>query len=140
MKTPKTPPTARPAWAPTAWIPPVASASVLFVLAVLAVLATGCESARKQDIAPAQIASDPQLAQGRLVFMHTCNQCHPGGAAGLGPAINDKPLPAGMIKMQVRKGLGTMPHFSEHHVSDQELDAVVRYLQALRHQEPLASR
>jgi len=137
MSTWNTTPTTRHTPVPTAWIALAACATVSFVLAAGG---TGCGSARKQDVSPAQFAADPQLAQGRLVFMHQCNQCHPLGAAGLGPGINDKPLPAGMIKMQVRKGLGTMPHFSEQHVSNQELDALVKYLQAVRQQEPLASR
>jgi mono/diheme cytochrome c family protein len=98
----------------------------------------GCGAERKQDLPPQQIAGNPELSRGQLVFMHECNQCHPGGAAGLGPAINDKPLPAGMIKMQVREGLGTMPHFSPQHISDDDLSAVVAYLQARRQQKPLA--
>src|SRR5439155_23589675 len=102
------------------------------------VAAGGCGAERKQDISPQQIAGNPELSRGQLVFMHECNQCHPGGAAGLGPAINDKPLPAGMIKMQVREGLGTMPHFSPQHISDDDLSAVVAYLQARRQQKPLA--
>ena len=98
----------------------------------------GCGAERKQDLPPQQIAGNPELSRGQLVFMHECNQCHPGGAAGLGPAINDKPLPAGMIKMQVREGLGTMPHFSAQHISDDDLVALVAYLQARRQQKPLA--
>jgi len=100
--------------------------------------AGGCGAERKQDLPAQQIAGNPELSRGRLVFMHECNQCHPGGAAGLGPAINDKPLPAGMIKMQVREGLGTMPHFSAQHISDDDLGALVAYLQARRQQKPLA--
>jgi len=35
-------------------------------------------------VSPQQIAANPELSRGQLVFMHECNQCHPGGAAGLG--------------------------------------------------------
>ena len=119
------------AWPVTLTVAGIASAGAL-------IAAGGCGAERKQDLPPQQIAGNPELSRGQLVFMHECNQCHPGGAAGLGPAINDKPLPAGMIKMQVREGLGTMPHFSAQHISDDDLSAVVAYLQARRQQKPLA--
>ena len=119
------------AWPVTLIIAGIASAGAL-------IGAGGCGAERKQDLSPQQIAGNPELSRGQLVFMHECNQCHPGGAVGLGPAINDKPLPAGMIKMQVREGLGTMPHFAPQHISDDDLSAVVAYLQARRQQKPLA--
>lgn len=98
-----------------------------------------CGKARRDEpITRPLVSDDPRIALGHRVFSQHCNQCHPGGAAGLGPAINDKPLPAGMIKMQVREGLGTMPHFSPQHISDDDLSAVVAYLQARRQQKPLA--
>jgi mono/diheme cytochrome c family protein len=71
---------------------------------------------------------------GERVFMAQCQQCHPGGAAGLGPAINNKPLPAFLIRYQVRRGLGAMPEFDEAVISDADLDALVAYLQELRRQ------
>jgi mono/diheme cytochrome c family protein len=77
-------------------------------------------------------SSTPQVAQGKAVFDYHCQQCHPGGDAGLGPGINNKPLPAALIKFQVRNGLGAMPAFSEAEISDVELDALVQYLLELR--------
>jgi mono/diheme cytochrome c family protein len=77
-------------------------------------------------------ASDPQVALGQRVFSANCYQCHPGGAAGAGPAINDKPLPENLIKTQVRAGLGAMPGFGKDRIDDEQLDAVVRYLKELR--------
>jgi cytochrome c5 len=64
--------------------------------------------------------------------MRECHMCHPGGDAGLGPAINNKPLPEPMIKLQVRQGMGAMPDFGEDKISAKELDALVVYLQSLR--------
>ena len=64
--------------------------------------------------------------------MEHCHQCHPGGAGGLGPAINDKPLPKTLIATQVRAGLGAMPAFSAKEISDQDVDAIVAYLKHLR--------
>jgi len=111
------------------------------LLAAAALAGPGCSSARKAEIPESQFQSDSQLTQGRIVFMHNCNQCHVLGGPGLGPAINDKPLPAAAIKTQVRVGAGAMPAFSKEDITDEQLDAAVKYLEALRQQEsPLASR
>jgi mono/diheme cytochrome c family protein len=83
--------------------------------------------------------SDPRLARGRHEFMLNCNQCHPDGAAGLAPSINDKPLPEGLIKVQIREGLGAMPAFKEEHLNDQDVEAIVRYLKYVRDQRHVAS-
>jgi mono/diheme cytochrome c family protein len=64
--------------------------------------------------------------------MQTCNQCHVGGASGLGPGINDKHLPPFFIRFQVRHGLGAMPAFSDRAISDAQLDDVISYLRYLR--------
>jgi mono/diheme cytochrome c family protein len=76
--------------------------------------------------------NDPHVARGQQLFMFNCNQCHPGGSAGLAPGINDKPLPEFLIKTQIRKGMGAMPGFDEQRLSDQDVDAIVTYLKALR--------
>lgn len=64
--------------------------------------------------------------------MKKCKQRHPLGDAGLGPAINNKPLPGFMIKSQVRLGAGAMPSFSKEEINGEELDDLVEYLKALR--------
>jgi mono/diheme cytochrome c family protein len=94
---------------------------------------TNCGSARRSEpINGAARIADPQTNRGRLVFMNRCNRCHPGGEAGLGPAINDKPLPEFLIKTQIRAGLGVMPSFPRSELSDADLDAVIAYLKAIR--------
>lgn len=72
------------------------------------------------------------LAQGEKVYMSYCHMCHPGGTAGLGPAINNKPLPGFLIRYQVRHGIGMMPAFKEDVISDKEMDNLVAYLKELR--------
>jgi mono/diheme cytochrome c family protein len=74
----------------------------------------------------------PRQQTGRLVYMHICNQCHPGGNAGLGPSLNTKPLPSFVIKTQVRMGMGAMPPFDEQQITDNDLTAVVDYLDRIR--------
>lgn len=96
-------------------------------------LPSGCGSARRgEPTAPPLSITSPSLIRGEAVFMKQCHQCHPGGEAGLGPAINNKPLPGWLIRFQVRHGLGAMPAFSEKEISDRELNDVVAYLKALR--------
>lgn len=73
-----------------------------------------------------------KIVMGRKVFMEYCQQCHPHGEAGLGLAINNKPLPGFMIRFQVRNGLGVMPGFDDSVISDEELGQLVAYLKALR--------
>lgn len=97
------------------------------------VLIIGCGPERRDEPFTEPLAQPPgDVAAGERAFASHCFQCHPGGAAGLGPAINDKPLPVTLIKTQVRQGLGVMPAFGEEHISDEELEEIVRYLKALR--------
>ena len=95
-------------------------------------LATGCGSTRRAEplVGPIRLTEQQQL--GRTVFSQHCYQCHPNGAGGVGPAVNDKPLPQALIRTQVRAGLGAMPGFDAHHISDDELKAVSAYLATLR--------
>lgn len=102
-------------------------------LGVLAVLAA-CTARRGEPFTGGSPDGDLRVQRGRIVFMQHCHKCHPGGEAGLGPAINDKPLPEFLIKTQVRVGLGAMPSFHRIDISDRELDDLVRYLKALRGQ------
>jgi|SRR5687767_2883113 mono/diheme cytochrome c family protein len=101
-------------------------------VALASALASGCGSTRRAEplVGPIRLTEQQQL--GRAVFSQHCYQCHPNGAGGVGPAINDKPLPQGLIRTQVRAGLGAMPGFDEHHISDDELKAVSAYLATLR--------
>ena len=106
--------------------------SALLAIA-LAALLTGCGSARRSEpLKGAVTISDPRISHGRIVFMAACHRCHPGGEAGLGPALNDKPLPEFLIKTQIRAGLGAMPAFGPERLSDADVDAVIRYMKLIR--------
>ena len=65
--------------------------------------------------------------------MRFCQPCHTGGEASFAPALNNKPAPGWLMKLQVRVGLGAMPSFSKKVISPEELDGIVAYLKALRH-------
>jgi mono/diheme cytochrome c family protein len=99
---------------------------------LLALAALGCGSARRGEPLAGALALTAEQQRGQQVFMHHCHACHPGGEAGLGPAINNKPLPGFLIGAQVRAGLGAMPGFSPQEISAGELDELVAYLRALR--------
>ena len=102
-------------------------------LGLAALLLTGCGSALRSEPLKGPLAlGTPSLQRGEAVFMEKCHQCHPGGEAGLGPALNNKPAPPFLIKTQVRKGLGDMPGFDERKIPDADLDALVDYMLALR--------
>ena len=103
------------------------------LLALTALMSTGCGSARRSEPIKGAVAiNDPRVAHGRDVWMMKCNRCHPGGEAGLGPATNDKPLPEFLIATQIRTGLGAMPAFSKEEMSDADVAAVIAYMKAIR--------
>lgn len=94
--------------------------------------AAGCSGRRSEPLRGELDVSDAQVARGQKVYMDRCDKCHPGGDAGLGPAINNKPLPGFLVEFQTRHGLGAMPAFTEEEVTAPDLDAVTAYLKALR--------
>ena len=103
----------------------------------ICLVSLACGAARRREPVATPAALDQRAERGRAVFMVNCHQCHPGGEAGLGPALNDKPFPDFLKKFQVRHGLGTMPSFSEQKISDQQLDDLMEYLKALRRARPV---
>jgi mono/diheme cytochrome c family protein len=100
----------------------------------------GCRSVRRgEPIVGPLSSSDPAVQHGKIIFMRQCNSCHPGGEGGLGPGLNDKPLPVFAMKLQVRTGIvgfGVMPSFDQHKIPSEDLDDLMQYLKALRKQAP----
>jgi mono/diheme cytochrome c family protein len=113
------------------------TAATLGAAAALAVAgafaAASCSSPRRGEplVGPLPV-EEPRIARGRGLYHHFCQPCHPGGEAGLGPALNDKPAPGFLIKTQVRMGLGAMPAFSREAIPPDDLDDLVAYMMALR--------
>jgi mono/diheme cytochrome c family protein len=104
------------------------------LLAVCLLALPACSARRSEPIAGPLGDSSPAVLRGEVAFDHYCSHCHPSGERGLAPALNNKPLPGFLIKFQVRHGLGSMPAFSERVIPPDELDAIVRYMKALRRQ------
>jgi mono/diheme cytochrome c family protein len=107
------------------------------LIASLLVLAfLGCRSPRRDEpLAGRFIPPDELAARGQIIFAEKCHQCHPSGSAGLAPAINDKPVPKWLLKTQVRIGLGAMPGFPEHEISQADRQALASYVASLRTHE-----
>jgi mono/diheme cytochrome c family protein len=101
----------------------------LVVVAGVACFVVSCGSALRDEPSTAPVQAS---AVGQRVFAEHCYQCHPGGAGGLAPAINNKPLPVWLMKTQVRVGLGAMPGFSEEKISKEELEGLMVYLKEMR--------
>lgn len=110
------------------------AAAALVGIAVSAAFA-GCMGVRRSEPITGPIAfNDPHLQRGRAAFERFCYRCHTEGEGGMGPIINDKPLPRFLMKFQVRHGLGVMPKFPPETIPDEQLDEIVDYIVALRHQ------
>jgi mono/diheme cytochrome c family protein len=105
-----------------------------FALAGVTLFAIGaCGNSRRAgpEAGPAPVTTTA-LAEGRQVFQRNCYQCHPAGQAGLGPALNNKPIPRFLMATQVRQGVGAMPGFDKQEISDLELDHLLDYMAVLR--------
>jgi mono/diheme cytochrome c family protein len=105
-------------------------------LAALAVLALGaCGPSRRGPAfgTPREFTEKEQ--EGRVLFMRHCNQCHPGGSGGLGPSINNKPLPSLAMRTQIRQGVGSMPAFTDEMLKDAEVDAIIAYLNEMQEEK-----
>jgi mono/diheme cytochrome c family protein len=111
----------------------VSRVSPAIVACVLALAGCAAEHRSAPAVGPF-VPANAEQARGERVYFIFCHQCHPGGAAGLGPAINDKPLPEFAMRTQIRAGAGAMPSFTDREIPDPDLDAVLAYIVALRGQ------
>jgi len=71
---------------------------------------------------------------GEQIFVRTCNTCHPGGQAGMGPTLENmgKDFPDdAKLKAFIRHGKGIMPSQPKDVLNDQEMDNLVGYLRGL---------
>lgn len=102
------------------------------LLIVSVVAQTSCKNPRRDAPLLKVAEAPPELEAGHQVFDRYCNPCHPNGATGLGPALNDKPITSLMIETQVRAGVGAMPAFDESVIDDAEMGALLAYMDWLK--------
>jgi mono/diheme cytochrome c family protein len=105
----------------------------MFWLAALAT-ASACGSARQSEPLTGALRLTAEQQHGQVLFHKFCHQCHPHGEAGLGPAINNKPAPLAIVRIQVRSGLGAMPAFPDRLIPDHDLDSLLAFVDAQRSQ------
>lgn len=119
-------------------------ASALLALAAAGLAACGSPR-RGEPLAGPMLTTDPAQDRGRVVFMQNCYKCHPGGEAGLGPALTHKRRPAPWLRYRVRHAPAGMPSFDESRLSDKDLNDLMAYLAVLRNKtekehEPFEAR
>lgn len=107
--------------------------SIKFFLAITMLFSladiVSCSSRRSEPVKNKQFLSEnAHVKNGEKVFMIHCHKCHPGGEAGLGPAINSNPAPQFVKRFQMRHGLGVMPSFKQDEISKDDLRDISKYL------------
>ncbi len=110
------------------------SISGTVIMVVIALGLGGCVPAQESESAVEEVpVNTASVERGKLVYDTHCYSCHLQGQGGLAPALNNKPLPKFMIRLQVRQGVGSMPSFGEREISGSELSDLADYVVALRH-------
>ena len=107
------------------------TAAILILCCVLFAMACGTAKRGTPHYVPVATTKEA-VAKGEIVYNTYCQKCHPGGATGIGPALNNKPLPGAAIRFQVRHGVGMMPAFKDDVISDNEMDNMIAYMKAMR--------
>lgn len=102
------------------------------LILIAAVIFSSCSARKGIPYSEPLALKTQELKNGEVLFNGHCNSCHPGGTSGLGPAINNKPLPKFLIRFQIRHGLGVMPDFEEEVLTDEQVKDIANYLVYLR--------
>jgi mono/diheme cytochrome c family protein len=101
------------------------------LVAVVSLFFASCAMRRSEPLTAKEFTPEnSSVVNGERVYMLHCQKCHPGGEAGLGPAINSNPAPAFIKRFQVRHGLGVMPAFKKDEISKEALHDITTYLKA----------
>ena len=107
------------------------SANMLAVLILAPSLIFSCSSRRSEPVKQKEfVTRTSSQKNGEEKFMRHCQKCHPGGEAGLGPAVNSNPAPQFVKRFQMRHGLGVMPSFTKGELSKDDLRDISQYLKA----------
>ena len=94
-------------------------------VALAAILAAaGCAPPRRgEPLAGPVVVTEAGQDRGRVVFQEHCYKCHPGGEAGLGPALTRRTLPWRVKRFH---------DFDRSRIDDKQLEDLTAYLNMLR--------
>ena len=127
------------------------SSVTIIALAMAVTLVAGCTSAVQATMTHAETAStsatgtvaptatltqEQQLVFGQELFNLGC-VCHPTSQEGAPPVSQIESLPASTIEQTVRQGRSPMPMWDTQQLSDQWLNYIVAYLQAIHQGTPV---
>jgi mono/diheme cytochrome c family protein len=95
---------------------------------------TGAPSAPQPEVT-ALVASDLQVL-GQATYEQFCDACHPGGGAGVGPALIGPGFEANFsddasLTALIRSGTPSMPGFPSTRINDAQLAALIAYMRQL---------
>lgn len=90
------------------------------------------DSIKDDEADSSRIVMSHREYEGMQLFMANCNKCHPGGNAGEGPSLIDKPLPDFLVHFQIRQGMGDMPAFKEEELSKDQVQKIVLFVRSMR--------
>lgn len=107
----------------------------LSLLVLLLTTLSSCSVRRGLPLADAINPLEASLKDGQVLFNNYCSSCHPNGTSGLGPAMNNKPLPRFLVRFQIRHGLGVMPAFKRDVLEKEEVKKIAAYVKHLRKQD-----
>ncbi len=107
------------------------AAVIFFLLLLDTFIMISCASRKSEPVKQKEfVAKNASISNGEKVYMIYCHKCHPGGEAGLGPAINSNPAPQFIKRFQMRHGLGVMPSFTKNEISREDLRDISKYIKA----------
>ncbi|WP_291910971.1 cytochrome c [Chitinophaga sp. CB10] len=105
----------------------------MLIYLLAAGLLAACASRKSEPVKQREFSPTGRVARGEEIYMVYCDKCHPGGEAGLGPAISSNPAPQFIKRFQMRHGLGVMPSFKKEEISKKDLRDISKYLHAWKH-------
>lgn len=112
-----------------------------FVAFLAIVLALGCAwTARRSEAPGAAAVRSASLQRGEQVFSRNCRSCHAGPTDQVTVRADGRAIPAAMIALQVRQGIGRMPAFPVGAIDDASLTDLVDYLLAQRSQGAITAK
>lgn len=112
-----------------------------FVVLILCLVVSACAmSEEMKRIDQSKLADQKRQASmsndlnGEQIFFRTCNECHPGGKANVGPALDklDEHFPDdSKLIAFIRAGKGVMPPVPKEVLNNAEMAALITYLRKL---------